>query len=270
MKRILRSLVLVSIIALSLSTLVFAQSIPKPDFLPGTENVAESAAETQEYYLNTTIPRAINIAIGLMGLATFAGMIIASINMLTAYGNEDKINRAKTNLRYGILGFMIVMLSYAIVSIIVSISIPSQGNGDPDPTPETWIPSAHAALNPDTDTSILLPSQFDVIERHDDEGRVSLPSGDILTEIVPAIVVNVFYMIGFLVFIAFMSAGIMLVIGRGNEDFQSKAKNIIIWSSIALGFMALGYALMVSIATLNLDQNDGSTSDDVFVETVAE
>lgn len=235
----------------------------KPDFLPGPSESLDDGESVQEYFLNTTIPRAINIGIGLLGLAAFLGILISAITMLTAYGNEDKVNRGKTTLRYSLIGFVVVMLAYAIVSIIVSISLPKEE------TPSTsWIPSAYAATNVEDKLDLLLPGQEEFIEDQDDKKRVSLPSGDFITEILPAIVTNILFAIGFLVFIAIIYGGILLVIGRGNEESTTKAKQIIIYSAIALGLVATGYAIIYGIATLNLKNDATTDSDDVFTEAI--
>lgn len=224
-------------------------TVPKPDYLPGPPEAAASQA-TQELVLNQTFPLALNLTIGLMGLVAFAGILIAAISMLTAYGNEDRVTRAKTNLQYSLLGFAVIILAYAIVSIVVSVALPDQ----------SWVPHAYAL-----DTNALLPSENFLVSQHDD--RVSLPSGDFLTQVIPAIVANVFFFIGFLTFIALLYGGALLVIGRGNEDYINKAKNIIIYSMMGLAFAVLGYALIYGIATVDLTQNPETTADDLNVDS---
>ena len=249
--------------------------IPKPDYLPGPSETVQTGEDTHDYVLNTTIPRLINMAIGLLGIAAFIGILISAITMLTAYGNEDKTTKAKTSLLYSFMGFGIVVLAYAIVSIIVSVSLPSEDSQQTTEDITTFIehsiqaaiPSAHAvATNDEEVLDILFPSQTDLIESHDTD--VSLPSGDLVTEIVPGIVVNLLYVVGFLVFISFCYGGVLLVIGRGNEDDISKAKNIMIFDVIALALIAGGYALVYGIATLNLDQDDTTDADDVYTEAI--
>ena len=239
-------------------------SIPVPDFLPAPDNDG-SGYDTQNYLLNESIPRALNIIIGLLGITTFFGILIASIEMLTAYGNEDKINRAKTNLRYGIFGFLLSILAYGIVSVVVSVALPNEDDGDKD-TAFFSIPSAYA-VDIEDDINILLPSQQEIIENQDPDRRVSLPGGDFLGEIVPAVITNVMYITTFLIFIAFMYGGVLLVIARGNEEGVTKAKNIVIYSAVALALLALGYAIVYGIANLNLTDNENSGSDEVFDNT---
>lgn len=244
-------------------------SIPQPDFLPGP-SAGSTGSDFQDYALNSAIPKAINIGIGLLGIAAFLAILIAAIQMLTAYGKEDQINRAKTNLRYSMLGFLVVILSYAIVSIISSIALPSSSSSESDSESSgdtSWIiPNAYA-VDVENDINILLPSEKTVIEQ-DEQNRVSLPNGDFLSEILPAAVTNLMYLVAFLIFIAFMYGGSLLVIGRGNEEEAGKAKNIILYSTIALAVISLGYAIIYGISTLKLENDTTSDSDSVFTDTV--
>lgn len=242
---------------------VIRPNIPKPDFLPGPD-VGGSASSTRYNILNRSIPRAMNIGIGILAIAAFIGTLISAIQMLTAYGNDEKLNRAKTNLRYSILGFMIVVLSYALVSIVVSIALPNEDDSEK----LTWlIPKAQAAVeeNVRENVDILLPNQQAMIEDQATAGQeVSLPGGDFLEEIVPAVITNIMFATGFLIFIAFMYGGVLMVISRGNEEGTTKAKTIIIWSAVALGVLSLGYAVIYGIASLNLTADDEDVSDNVF------
>ncbi|MBT4384424.1 hypothetical protein HOD30_01605 [Candidatus Peregrinibacteria bacterium] len=231
--------------------------IPKPSYLPGPTKESQGE-DTRNFLFDTTVPRLLNQAIGLLGITAFLGIIIASFTMLTAFGNEDKYNKAKTNLRYAILGFLIVMLSYAIVAIISAVALPSE---------EAFMPIAHA-VDVEEAQNILFPKESELIGKDIEKYDVSLPSGDLISEIIPAIVTNVLYLIGFLVFIALMYGGVLLVIGRGNEEMTTKAKNIVIYSIVALALITGGYAIIYGIATINLNEDPTSDSDDVFVETV--
>jgi hypothetical protein len=235
--------------------------IPQPEFLPGPTQ-GTGGGDVQDYLLNIGIPKAMNIGIGLLGLAAFVGILLSAIQMLTAYGKEDQINRAKTNFRYSLLGFLITILAYGIVSIVVSIALPT-ASGD---TTSSFIPTAYA-VDVTNDVNTLLPSVKTVIEDQDTQGRVSLPSGDFLNEIVPAAVTNIMYMVGFLIFIGLMYGGTLMVIGRGNEEEVGKAKSIIIYSAIALVLVSLGYAIIYGIATLQLNNDTTDSTNQVFTDS---
>lgn len=235
--------------------------IPLPDFLPGPD-IGEDGGDTQNYILNESIPRALNIFLAMLGIAAFVGILIGAIQMLTAYGNEEKVNRGKTNLRYALLGFALAIFAYAIVSVIVSISLPNEYDADE----RTWIPKTYA-VDVEEDLDILFPNQREIIQEQEEQNRVALPGGDFLGETVPAIITNIIYLTGFLIFIAITYAGVLLVIARGNEEAITKAKNILTYSGVALAMISLGYALIYGIANLNVNQDEDNESDDVFVNT---
>ncbi len=236
--------------------------VPKPDFLPGpAENIGDGS-KIQNYVLNTTIPRVINLTLGIFGLLTFASILIASMNLLTQYGNDERVKTAKNSLQWSIVGFIFMILSYAIVSIVVSVALPKNNMSSLFTVPTAM------AVDVEDDADLLFPSQFELIEQHDPSRRVSLPSGDAFTEIIPAIITNIFYVIGFLVFLGLMMGGIQMIFARGDEGQITKARHIITWSLLAIVIAALGYAVVYGIATLNLNQDERTDADNVFVETV--
>lgn len=233
--------------------------IPKPDFLPGP-NTGDTAASARDYLLNKSIPKAINIGTGILGIGAFIAILVAAIQMLTAYGNDEKITRAKNNLQYSIMGFVFIILSYAIVSIVVSLALPNEDDGNQ----LTWIPVAHA-VDVDKDIDLLLPNQQTIVENQATAGQeVSLPGGDFLGEVIPAVITNIMFAVGFLIFISFMYGGVLMVTARGNEEAATKAKNILIYSAVALALVSLGYSLIYGIANLNLTKDESNPDDQVF------
>ncbi len=257
-KWILPGLILLCLGVLLFAPSSFALDVIKPETLPGPD--PSLGENTRLFILNEAIPRAINIITAALGITAFLGILIAAITMLTAYGNEDKINRAKTNLRYAVLGFIFVILSYSIVSIVVSVSLPGQRQAS---FMERIIPSAHALTDQEIE-QVLLPDINDIL--NSPETGVSLPSGDLITEIVPAVVTNIFFFIGFLLFIAMMVGGILLIFGRGNEEAIGKAKNIILYSLMAIAMVAMAYAIIFGIANINLSNDPNTDSDNVFID----
>ena len=245
-------------------------TIPKPDFLPGPDSVDASGnvisgEDTQDYVLNTTIPRVINIVLGLFGVGTFLAILFSATTMLIALGNEDRVTKAKKNLQYSILGFVISLFAYAIVSIIVSLALPSEAKEETAFI--NWLAPSAMAIEVDT----LFPTETDLIENQggtsDNPGRgVSLTSGDLIGEVIPALVANLMFAVGFLIFIAFCYGGVLMVYGRGNEEMVTKAKNIVIYTSIALGLLGFGYAIVYGIANITVENDANSTADDVYLD----
>ena len=52
-------------------------AIPQPEFMPGPTTGTDSST-VQDYLLNTGIPKAMNIGIGLLGLAAFMGIFVVT------------------------------------------------------------------------------------------------------------------------------------------------------------------------------------------------
>jgi hypothetical protein len=243
--------------------------VPKPEFLPGPSGTEQTGRSVQDYVLNTTVPRTINIIAGVFGILAFLGIMVSAIKMLTAFGNEDDVTSAKTTLRYSITGFAVIIFAYAIVSIVVSIALPAGEESPPEDQTQTWtewiIPPVYAEKST-IDT--LLPSQSEFIA--DPERGVSVPEGDILNEVLPAVVSNMFYFVGFLIFIGFVYGGILLVIGRGNEEEIGKAKTLVTYSAIALAIMSGGYAIIYGLASLDLTNDSSTDEDNVYTEATQE
>ncbi len=94
--------------------------------IPHTNTGADAGLYFQRVYL----PEITRVVISIAGAAAFLFIIIGGIQILTAYGDEEKITTAKKTITYAIIGLLVALLSYAIVSIIsgVQISNPDMGS----------------------------------------------------------------------------------------------------------------------------------------------
>ncbi len=61
--------------------------------------------------------------IALTGALAVLFIIVGAIQILTAYGKTDKIEAAKKTITWAIVGLLIAILSYAIVSVISAIQL---------------------------------------------------------------------------------------------------------------------------------------------------
>lgn len=101
---------------------VLAQN--KPPLNPTGENIllpGTNTADSQELLQETFIPGITNTVIGFTGALSLLFVIIGGIQILTAFGNDDKIGTGKKTLTWAIGGLVVSMLSYAIVQIITSL-----------------------------------------------------------------------------------------------------------------------------------------------------
>lgn len=138
MKKHTIKIVLITIAFISASMLaqkVSAENAPKgtvppfekPSYQTGPEytdsdrdDPAKYAAASQDYFVRA-VARVTNGFLGMVSAAALLMLIISGIQMLTAYGEEEKITNAKKTALWSIVGLVIAILAYAIVSIIVSL-----------------------------------------------------------------------------------------------------------------------------------------------------
>lgn len=106
-----------------------APPIGHPATLPGPEeSVTASNEQTRDYFINSFAPTYIGGFIGIMGGIAFMMVVISGIQYLTSYGNEEKIKQATKSLTFSIIGFLLSLLSWSIVSIVSNVSF----GGQPD------------------------------------------------------------------------------------------------------------------------------------------
>jgi hypothetical protein len=70
--------------------------------------------------LGTVVVRVIQLALGYLGLIAVMMILIGGFMWMTSAGNEERIASAKRMLSAAIVGTIIVMLSWAIVSFVVN------------------------------------------------------------------------------------------------------------------------------------------------------
>jgi hypothetical protein len=85
--------------------------------LPGVGSDNAQALQT------SVLPTITNLVIGLTGGLALLFVIISGIQILTAYGSEEKIGAAKKTLTWALAGLIISILSFAIVQVVISINI---------------------------------------------------------------------------------------------------------------------------------------------------
>lgn len=110
-------------------SLVFAQN--RPPIVPDGVKVqlkiptipGDSKVPPETYIGGVFLPNLTKaILFGAGGIAVIF-IIVAAVEILTAYGKDEKIDNAKKSIQYALVGLLICILAYAIVTIISSIKI---------------------------------------------------------------------------------------------------------------------------------------------------
>lgn len=121
------------VLLLLVGGLLFARLIFAADFGIDTVNNGLNGS------LNTGDPRVIaariiNLLLGFLGLVALVLIIYAGYLWMTSAGNEEKVTQAKQILKNGVIGLLIILSSWAIVTFLISqfygATIPGSNPGD--------------------------------------------------------------------------------------------------------------------------------------------
>ena len=70
--------------------------------------------------LGQNVTTIINYFLGLLGLIAVGFLIYAGILMVTAGGNDEQVTKARKVIMYAVIGIVIILLSYTIVTFVSS------------------------------------------------------------------------------------------------------------------------------------------------------
>ncbi len=70
--------------------------------------------------LGQNVTTLINYALGILGLVAVAFIIYAGILMVTSAGDAEAVEKGKKIITYAAIGFIIIMLSWTIVTFVTS------------------------------------------------------------------------------------------------------------------------------------------------------
>ncbi len=80
--------------------------------------------QVEEQWLGgALLPNITRTVIAAAGATAVLFVIIGGIQMLTAYGSDEKIAKGKKTIMWALVGLLISILSYAIVTMISSIKL---------------------------------------------------------------------------------------------------------------------------------------------------
>jgi len=75
--------------------------------------------------LSTSDPRAvvgriINVVLGFLGVIAVAIILLGGFKWMTGGGNEDKVGEAKKLLGAGVIGLVIILMSWAVATFVIN------------------------------------------------------------------------------------------------------------------------------------------------------
>jgi amino acid transporter len=80
--------------------------------------------------LTKTVATIIKAFLGLLGVIFIIMMLLAGFNWMTAAGEEEKVNKAKSTIQRAIIGLIIIVAAYAITYFVFTV-LPWGGSGSP-------------------------------------------------------------------------------------------------------------------------------------------
>jgi len=95
------------------ASLTFAQ-----DASISIEDVASGSYDT-DLTLSSVIGSIIQIALGLLGIILLVIIIYSGFEWMTAGGNSDKVESAKTRMINAVIGLILILAAYAIAGFVI-------------------------------------------------------------------------------------------------------------------------------------------------------
>jgi len=89
---------------------------------PQYKEELQAVEQLPGYDLPVVLSMAANILIGVTGSIAVVGLIVAGVLYVTAHGNDQQTDKAKSIILYIVIGLAVVAASYAIILGISSLS----------------------------------------------------------------------------------------------------------------------------------------------------
>src|SRR3990167_9025344 len=107
MKKFLKS---AGILAITLAPHAAFAALTKPDTIGGLSTES----------LENTIGTILNAVLGLVGVIALGVILYGGFRWMTAAGNEEAVGEAKKIITAGVIGLIIVIVAWAVVSFVIS------------------------------------------------------------------------------------------------------------------------------------------------------
>jgi len=119
MKKIV-SLMLVLVFALALAVPAMAQVDPWGT--PG-QTVVQTQTGLGDADPREMAASVINVMLGFLGIIAVVIILLGGFKWMTAAGNEDKVGEAKKLLAAGVIGLIIILMSYGLATFVLDALI---------------------------------------------------------------------------------------------------------------------------------------------------
>jgi hypothetical protein len=113
LKKILPLILLASLL---ISTPAFAGALTST-----VNKTAEEAGISQNSNLPAIIAMIVNSILGLLGLVFVVLIVYSGFTWMTAMGDAKKVEKARKTITSAVIGLLIIILSYSIVSFVSNI-----------------------------------------------------------------------------------------------------------------------------------------------------
>ncbi|MDP2642374.1 MAG: pilin [Candidatus Peregrinibacteria bacterium] len=146
MKKIIKKILVLMFISIAISTampttyaVTHAADQFKPSYIPRPSNLPgpESSENARTKLVDSILPRFAVGMIGMTGGFALLMIVIGGVRYLTAYGNEEAAGKGKNQIMYGVIGMIVALLAYTIVTAITNLNIENQTLAPTTQTPTT-------------------------------------------------------------------------------------------------------------------------------------
>ncbi len=73
--------------------------------------------------IGTTIELIVNYLLAIVGILGILGFVVSGILYLTAAGDEDQVGKAKNAMMYSIIGVIVALLGFVVISAISQVFV---------------------------------------------------------------------------------------------------------------------------------------------------
>ena len=96
----------------------FRKEVYRPDNLPGGTALKDTTAEDK---INFIINYATDIILYTSGSFAVFFLILGGIQYITSLGNQERMDAAKKTLKHSLIGLIVVIFAYAVITNIIDI-----------------------------------------------------------------------------------------------------------------------------------------------------